>query len=263
MPSADGQSRRGLPRRSFRRPKPKSRRAGNRHTALARRGSAARNGHKAPRADRNCSACAIATARSFPIAYAPGRDQDTLADFCKASCPNTDASVYSRVPGAEIQTAVGLDGKPYMSLPAALKYQKTLDPACSCRATGALMGNDACRRGSHAESQQKGRDRRDAGEVRRNGAPNAPGQAMSKKPRKPAADTDEMDDNGDDMTDRDAAAAAQVPTASTDFGGHFRRRRQQSDVLSARCRRDDRGHRRRWGQAACPDSRASAFPPAQ
>ncbi len=155
----------------------------------------------------------------FPIAYAPGRDQDTLADFCKASCPNTDASVYSRVPGAEIQTAVGLDGKPYMSLPAALKYQKTLDPACSCRATGASWATtlaDAEAMLSHSKKGEIVVTQEKSDEMAR---PTAPGQAMSKKPRKPAADTDEMDDNGDDMTDRDAAAAAQVPTASTDSAG--------------------------------------------
>ena len=87
-----------------------------------------------PRAVRKCSACAIATAPSSRSRDAPGRDGQTLSDFCKASCPNAEVSVYSRVPGQVIQTAVGLDGKPYMSLPAALKYQKSLDPACTCRA---------------------------------------------------------------------------------------------------------------------------------
>ncbi len=155
----------------------------------------------------------------FPIAYAPGRDQDTLADFCKASCPNTDASVYSRAPGSAIQTAVGLDGKPYMSLPAALKYQKTLDPSCSCRAAGASWATtlaDAEAMLSHSKKGEIVVTQEKSDEIARPAAP-AP---MSKKARKPTADTDQTDDNGgDDMTDKDAAAAAQVPTASTDSAG--------------------------------------------
>jgi hypothetical protein len=153
----------------------------------------------------------------FPIAYAPGRDEDTLADFCKASCPNTDASVYSRVPGSAIQTAVGLDGKPYMSLPAALKYQKALDPSCSCRAAGASWATtlaDAEAMLSHSKKGEIVVTQEKSDEMARPAAP------ISKKARKPATDdTDATDDNGDDMTDRDAAAAAQVPTAGTDSAG--------------------------------------------
>jgi len=153
----------------------------------------------------------------FPIAYAPGRDQDTLTDFCKASCPNTEVSVYSRVPGQAIQTAVGLDGKPYMSLPAALKYQKTLDSSCSCRAAGATWADTLANAEAMLSHSKKGEivvTQEKSDEMAR---PTT--AAAGKKGRKtPAADTDATDNN-DDIINQDAAAAAQVPTASTDTAG--------------------------------------------
>jgi hypothetical protein len=154
----------------------------------------------------------------FPIAYAPGRDQDTLTDFCKASCPNTEVSVYSRVPGQAIQTAVGLDGKPYMSLPGALKYQKTLDASCSCRAAGATWAETLANAEAMLSHSKKGEivvTQEKSDEMAR---PTAAG-ASGRKGRKPvAADTDATD-NSDDIINQDAAAAAQVPTASTDTAG--------------------------------------------
>ncbi len=152
----------------------------------------------------------------FPITDAPGRDEETLGDFCKASCPNAEVSVYSRVPGQEIQTAVGLDGKPYVSLPAALKYQKTLDPTCTCRAQGATWGDTLAgaeamlshsKKGEFVVTQQK------SDEMAR------PTTATpdKKKKRAPAPAADDTSDQ--DIINQDAAAAAQVPTASTDSAG--------------------------------------------
>ena len=155
----------------------------------------------------------------FPIAYAPGRDQDTLTDFCKASCPNAETSVYSRVPGQAIQTAVGLDGKPYMSLPAALKYQKALDSSCSCRAAGATWADtlaDAEAMLSHSKKGEIVVTQEKSDEMAR---PAAPGGTTGKKARKPAANDDDSDATDDDIINQDAAAAAQVPTASTDSAG--------------------------------------------
>ena len=54
-------------------------------------------------------------------------------ELCRALCPNVDASVYSRSPSQDIASAVSLDGTPYSDLPNALKFQKSFDPACTCK----------------------------------------------------------------------------------------------------------------------------------
>ncbi len=73
----------------------------------------------------------------FPLIYSSRHlSPDGLTELCKASCPNADVKVYTRVPGEEVKTAVGLDGTPYTNLPNALKFEKTYDPACSCKPAG-------------------------------------------------------------------------------------------------------------------------------
>ena len=72
----------------------------------------------------------------FPLVYSARRSSETLTDLCKASCPNTEVRVYTRVPGQEVKTAVGLDGAPYMNLPNALKFEKTLESGCTCKPPG-------------------------------------------------------------------------------------------------------------------------------
>jgi hypothetical protein len=64
-------------------------------------------------------------------------DADQLTGLCQALCPNTSVSVYTRSPNQEINTAVSLDGDtPYSDLPNALKFEKTFDPACTCKPAG-------------------------------------------------------------------------------------------------------------------------------
>ncbi len=69
----------------------------------------------------------------FPMNTSARRNGETLSELCTALCPNTQASVFTRNPNSEIRTAVGLDGRPYMDLPNALKFQKSFDAACTCR----------------------------------------------------------------------------------------------------------------------------------
>lgn len=74
----------------------------------------------------------------FPISYAtvPARFASDDA-LCRRLCPAADAQLFTyRNPGEEIQQAVSVAGKPYMSLPTALLYRKQLVPSCSCRAPG-------------------------------------------------------------------------------------------------------------------------------
>jgi hypothetical protein len=64
-------------------------------------------------------------------------DPDQLTGLCQALCPNASVSVYTRSPNQEINTAVSLDGDtPYSDLPNALKFEKTFDPACTCKPAG-------------------------------------------------------------------------------------------------------------------------------
>ena len=72
----------------------------------------------------------------FPLPISARHSADNLNEMCAALCPGTPASVYTRSPNAEIKTAMGLDGKPYMDMPNALKFQKEYTPACTCRPEG-------------------------------------------------------------------------------------------------------------------------------
>lgn len=143
----------------------------------------------------------------FPLNYSERGGSDSLTDFCKASCPSAEVSVYTRVPGQEIQTAVGLDGKPYTDLPAALKYQKTLDPACTCRAAGASWADTL----ADAERILNYGGRRDVMVTPQQSA------AMARPKPDPRAKQVPLKATPDDIEATDAAAAAQVPTASTDW----------------------------------------------
>ncbi len=72
----------------------------------------------------------------FPLGLSARHGGDDLAEMCSALCPGTEAAVYTRNPNAEIKTAVSLDGHPYMDLPNALKFAKSVAPTCSCHPAG-------------------------------------------------------------------------------------------------------------------------------
>lgn len=146
----------------------------------------------------------------FPLNYSERGGSESLTDFCKASCPNAEVSVYTRVPGEVIQTAVGLDGSPYMDLPAALKYQKTLDPACTCRPPGASWADTLAEAERIVSYGGKG-------DVMV--TPQKSAEMARPKPDPHAKSTTPGKATPDDIEAKDAAAAAQVPTASTDSAG--------------------------------------------
>ncbi|MGH6811549.1 MAG: DUF2865 domain-containing protein [Methylocella sp.] len=74
----------------------------------------------------------------FPLSLSARQsDPDQLTGLCQALCPNAAVSVYTRSPSRDINTAVSLDGDtPYSDLPNALKFEKTFDPACTCKPAG-------------------------------------------------------------------------------------------------------------------------------
>ena len=73
----------------------------------------------------------------FPVSYAAHRgDLEDLEDLCRALCPNTEVKLYTYTLSGDIEQAVSIDGDVYTALPNALKYQKTYDPAASCKPPG-------------------------------------------------------------------------------------------------------------------------------
>ncbi|WP_051955868.1 DUF2865 domain-containing protein [Beijerinckia mobilis] len=74
----------------------------------------------------------------FPMNLSLRRNDDGegLTEICQALCPNAEVSVFTRSPAKDISTAVSLDGTLYTDLPNASKFQKTFDPACTCKPPG-------------------------------------------------------------------------------------------------------------------------------
>lgn len=70
----------------------------------------------------------------FPLNFsARSASNEDLQALCSALCPNTEVKLFSRNPRSDIATALGADGQPYRDLPNALKFQKSFDPACTCK----------------------------------------------------------------------------------------------------------------------------------
>lgn len=74
----------------------------------------------------------------FPLSVpATQSSPDELTNLCQALCPNAEVNVYTRSPYLDIKTAVSLDDDtPYSEHPNALRFQKTFDPACTCKPKG-------------------------------------------------------------------------------------------------------------------------------
>jgi hypothetical protein len=72
----------------------------------------------------------------FPLANNPG-GREGQDEMCQALCPGTETLAFGMSNGGDIQNAVARSsGTPYASLPNALKYTKSFDASCTCRAPG-------------------------------------------------------------------------------------------------------------------------------
>jgi hypothetical protein len=70
----------------------------------------------------------------FPVSYAAGRaNLDELDNLCQALCPATETKLFTWNPNGDIKDAVSIDGKPYTSLPNALKFQTKYVPEARCK----------------------------------------------------------------------------------------------------------------------------------
>ena len=81
---------------------------------------------------------------------------DSLNEMCAALCPGTEATVFTRNPDAEIKTAMSLDGRSYMDMPNALKFQKDFSPTCSCHPAGKTWAEALANAEEILGSQRKG-----------------------------------------------------------------------------------------------------------
>ena len=73
----------------------------------------------------------------FPVSYSgAGSRADSLEDVCRSLCPNADMALYSFPFGGTIEEAAAPTGEPYANLPNAGKFEKSVDPTCSCRRKG-------------------------------------------------------------------------------------------------------------------------------
>lgn len=70
----------------------------------------------------------------FPLAPHAHEDQlDGLEQLCQASCPNTEAKLYTMGRSGDLGEATAVDGSSYTALPSAFKFEKSFAPTCTCK----------------------------------------------------------------------------------------------------------------------------------
>ena len=156
----------------------------------------------------------------FPLAPRVHEDQlDGLEQLCRASCPNTEARLYTMARGGDLADATAVDGSSYTALPAAFQFQKSFAPTCTCKPPNQSWAQAL----AEAETLLEG-GRHDvtvtaalSDQMARPGtAPLSKGKAGKAKAQKPPPATLPAADPG---VARDAQKALQVPTASNETTG--------------------------------------------
>jgi hypothetical protein len=158
----------------------------------------------------------------FPVSYTAQRDSLVdLEDLCRALCPNTEVRLFTYTMSGNIEDAVGIGGESYASLPNALRYEKVYDPAASCKPPGQTwqqaLAEAEQRLGSSGRSdilvtQEK------SDELSRP-RPELKPKAEARTPKGRAQPPTAAPKPSEDASALEAAAAAQVPTASQDSSG--------------------------------------------
>jgi hypothetical protein len=148
----------------------------------------------------------------FPVSYSAHRGNlDELNDLCQALCPNAEVTLYTRSLSRDMKSAVSIGGEPYRDIPNAFKFEKSVEPSCSCKAPGQtwvqaladaerVLGSQ--RRGDMIVTPEQAEEMSRPKEAK----PRGKAEALPKKPV-------------EDATAIEAQAAAQAPTASTDSAG--------------------------------------------
>lgn len=148
----------------------------------------------------------------FPISYSATRGRlDSLAQQCRALCPNAETTLYTYSPSKDIDQALSIDGKPYTELPNAGKYRTKFDPTCTCKPAGQSWV-DALAAAERALGHESASDVIVTPEK---SAEMARPKALAKGKVDPKSRTAQSDD----ATAADGLAAQQVPTASNESAG--------------------------------------------
>jgi hypothetical protein len=74
---------------------------------------------------------------AFPLSNAPN-GRESADEMCQALCPGTETAAYA-MPGGDdaLNQAISIrTNRPYVQSPNAFKFQKSFDPACSCKKQG-------------------------------------------------------------------------------------------------------------------------------
>jgi hypothetical protein len=154
----------------------------------------------------------------FPVSYsASGGRLDSLADICRALCPNAEVTLYTYPVSGEIEQAVSINGARYMDSPTALRYRHTFDPSCSCRRRGqtwaSALGPAEALLGQEGKADSVVTPAQAAELSRPKSDPKSDPKSKSAKPSKPptpgpstSADGGKTDANGVDTVLREATA---------------------------------------------------------
>jgi hypothetical protein len=162
----------------------------------------------------------------FPLSYsASGSGLDSLAEMCRALCPNAEVTLYTYPVTGEIEQAISINGARYMDSPTALRYRHVYDPSCSCRRKGQTWANALAPAESilgkqdntdiivtpekAAELSRPKADIKTDAKVKPTKSPKSTAATPSGQPAvaAPADDGGKTDANGVDTALRDAAAA--------------------------------------------------------
>jgi hypothetical protein len=149
----------------------------------------------------------------FPVSYSAHRGNlDELNDLCRALCPNAEVTLYTRSLSRDMKSAISIGGEPYRDTRNAFKFEKSVEPSCSCKAPGQtwvealadaerVLGSQ--RRGDMIVTPEQAEALSRPQEAKTRGGK---ANAVVKKPV-------------EDLTAIEGQAAAQAPTASGESAG--------------------------------------------
>jgi hypothetical protein len=148
----------------------------------------------------------------FPVSYSAHRGNlDELNDLCRALCPNAEVTLYTRSLSRDMKSAVSIDGEPYRDTQNAFKFEKSVEPSCSCKAPGQTWVQALADAERVLGSQRRG-DMIVTPEQAE--ALSRPQEAKARAGKANAAKKPQ-----EDLTAIEGQAAAQAPTASGESAG--------------------------------------------
>ena len=145
----------------------------------------------------------------FPLPISRRAGNEALSELCTALCPNVEAEVFTRS-SDNLDTAVSLRGNDYTSLANARKFEKTFDPACTCKPPGQSWVEALAKAEEVLGSRRKGDLIVSPEKAQELSLPKDVRQEARRKPRKETAARKPAEP---DLTAQEGASGAQAPTA--------------------------------------------------